>query len=57
MPSPDERLIQELIDALQVLALLSTHLRRMTGEMAQDTAQIEATVDRAINITKQLRRS
>ena len=55
MPSPSERLFQELTDSLQVLAVLSTHLRRTTSVVAEDTMQIEAAVDRAINIVKRLR--
>lgn len=56
MPSPNDRLFQQLTDALQVLAVMSTHLRRTTTTAADDAVQIEATVDRAINIVKQLRR-
>ena len=55
MPSPADRLFQELTDSLQVLAVLSTHLRRTTSDVAEDTVQIEAAVDRAIKIVKQLR--
>ena len=55
MPSPSELLFQELTDALQVLAMLSTHLRRMTSEVAEDVVQIEAAVDRSINIVRRLR--
>jgi hypothetical protein len=55
MPAPSDRLFQELTDALQVLAVLSTHLRRTTSEVGEDAVQIEAAVDRAINIVKQLR--
>jgi hypothetical protein len=55
MPPPSELLFQELTDALQVLAMLSTHLRRMTGEVAEDAVQIQAAVDRSINIVRRLR--
>lgn len=56
MPSTSDRLFQDLTDALQVLALLSGHLRHRTSEAAESATQIEAAVDRAINIVKQLRR-
>lgn len=55
MAAPSDRLFQELTDALQVLAVLSTHLRRSSSALADDTVQIEAAVDRAINIVKRLR--
>ena len=55
MPPQADRLFQELTDSLQVLAVLSTHLRRTTSDVADDTVQIEAAVDRAIKIVKQLR--
>ena len=57
MPSPTDRLFQELTDSLQVLAVLSTHLRRSSSALADDAVQFEAAVDRAINIVKQLRRT
>ena len=40
MPSPNEQLLQELIDALQVLAVISGHLRRAAGEVL-DVARAE----------------
>ena len=55
MPSTNDRLFQQLTDALQVLAVISSHLRRTTSNTAEDAVQIEAAVDRAINIVKQLR--
>ena len=56
MPSTNDHLFQELTDALQVLAVLSGHLRHRASEAVASTTQIEAAVDRAINIVKQLRR-
>ena len=55
MASASDRLFQELTDALQVLAVLSGHLRHRASESAESATQIEAAVDRAINIVKQLR--
>ena len=56
MPSTNDSLFQELTDALQVLAVLSGHLRHRTSEAAESATQIEVAVDRAINIVKELRR-
>ena len=56
MPSTSDQLFQELTDALQVLAVLASHLRRTTSETAEDAVQIESSVDRAIKLVKQLRR-
>ena len=39
---PSDRLLEELTDALQVLAVLSTHLRRTSSEVAEDAMQIES---------------
>ena len=55
MPSTNDYLFQELTDALQVLAVLSGHLRHRASEAVASATQIEAAVDRAINIVKQLR--
>jgi hypothetical protein len=57
MVAPSDRLFQELTDALQVLAGLSTHLRRSSSALADDAVQFEAAVDRAINIVEQIRRA
>jgi hypothetical protein len=54
MPSRNEPL-EALIDALQVIAVLSTKLRQSTSESAEDAVQIEAAADRAITIVKRLR--
>jgi hypothetical protein len=55
MAALNDRLFQELTDALQVLAVLSSHLRRTTSEAGEDAVQIEAAVDRAITVVKELR--
>lgn len=56
MSSEADRLFQELTDSLQVLAVLSMHIRRTTNQVAEDAVQIEGAVDRAINIVKLLRK-
>ncbi len=43
---------QALIDALQVVAVLSSHLRRMLSEAAEEAVRIEAAVVRAVTIVK-----
>jgi hypothetical protein len=50
-----DSLLEELTDALQVLAMLASHLRRASAEVADDAVKIEAATDRAINIVKRLR--
>jgi hypothetical protein len=52
---PRNELLEELINALQVLAVLSSHVRRTTGDVEEDAVQIEAAVDRAINVVKRIR--
>jgi hypothetical protein len=46
--------IDQIANALQVINLLSTRLRRDLGESAQQALDLEAAADRAVRATKRL---
>lgn len=46
--------IDELAQALQPIALLSTRLRQTLGELNEDAVALEAAADRAMKIIRRL---
>jgi len=54
MDAGERRLLEELVDALQVVAPLATRLRRSLGEQVEDAVAMEAAADRAVGILRRL---
>jgi hypothetical protein len=48
--------VEKLNDALQVVALLSAHLRRQLSESAQDAVDLEAATWRATTAVRRLQK-
>jgi hypothetical protein len=46
--------IDQLANALQAIALISTRLRRQLGESAQEAVDLEAAADRAVRAIRRL---
>ena len=59
MSKSDERdqAVSDLANALQVALPLSTRLRRVLGDLAQDGVSLEAAVERAARVAAQLQHS
>lgn len=47
--------MSDLVNALQVAAPLSTRVRRVLGELAQDTVNLEAAVEGAVRAVRRMR--
>ena len=56
MTKHERRAIEEVANALQVAAPLSTTLRRLEGDAAQHAIDLEAAIGRAVRAMKQLQR-
>ena len=54
MPDDLRSTIDQLANSLQVIALISTRLRRQLGESAQDALDLEAAADKAVRAIKRL---
>jgi hypothetical protein len=54
MTNVERQSIDDIANALQVAAPLSTTLRRLVGESAQYTIDLEAAIDRAVRAIKRL---
>ncbi len=47
--------IDELANSLQTVTLLSTRLRRLLAESAQEAQELEAAADKAVRVIRRLR--
>lgn len=56
MPSEQElrRAVEEIANAVQVIALLSTRLRRNLGEQVEAAVALEAEASRAVRVLRTL---
>lgn len=54
MTNEERQSIDDIANALQVAAPLSTTLRRLVGDAAQYTIDLEAAIDRAVRAMKRL---
>ena len=50
------RTLDQVANGMQVVAGLSTELRRSLGENSQTAVQLEAAVDRVVRVLKQIQR-
>jgi hypothetical protein len=50
----EQQAVDDLANALQVAAPLSTTLRRVVGDAAEHAVDLEAAIDRAVRVMKRL---
>lgn len=55
MTKDQQDAIEDLANALQVAAPLSTTLRRVVGDAAQYAVDLEAAIDRAVRAVRRMR--
>jgi len=58
MPDRDDQFkeaLSDLANALQTAAPLATRQRRVLGDLAQDTVNLEAAVERAVRAVRRIR--